>query len=163
MERHFLSFSGSRERSQSSLMPSPGRAISEETALSCTPTEKKQPFSALSKTSEFSSVAMRSLSYFLSLCVSLTHTHTVACREHGLGSGEVDCSCPRGVLRMKSGVMAVSTIRLMSMVYDPSGRPCTHPNTHIHTHQDGEILLHSLSTSNTFPETSQMCSHMPVY
>ncbi len=153
-------------------MPSPDRAISEETALSCTPTEKKKKASLCPQQDLSSSPLWPcSLSFALlcSLCLCLppTHTHshthkhtltiTVACEEHGLGSGEVDCSPPQGFLRMKSGVMAVSTIRLMLMVYDPSGCPCTHPDTHTYTltHHDEEILSQGLSTSNIFPETSQ--------
>lgn len=143
-ERNFLPFSGSRERSQSYLMPSPDRAISEETALSSAPTEKKKASLCPQQDLLSSPLWPCSLSFSLLFCLSVpptrTHKHTnrhtitVACKEHGLGSGEVDCSPPQGFLRMKSGVMAVSTIRLMLMVYDPSGCPCTHPDTHTRTH-----------------------------
>lgn len=136
--------------------------------------KKKKPLSALSKTSRVL-LCGRAPSLFSSAFFSLSlppthprtqthkHTntgaHTVACEEHGLGSGEVDCSIPQGFLRMKSGVMAVSTIRLMSMVYDPSG--C--PPRHTHTHQDEEILCTLLEHKQYFPGDIPMCSRAEVY
>lgn len=132
-------------------MPSTDRTISEENAPSRTVTGEKSPMLPSARPLELSSAA--SLCFFLYLfhITLLTHQHTrrVACKDPGLGSGEVDCSPPRGFLRMKFGVMAVSTISLMLIVYD-LGRAGTQKHT------DEEISPRSLRASNIFfPEMPQ--------
>lgn len=155
-ERHFLRFSGRRQRSRSYLMSSPNRAISEETAQSSTRKKKINLLSALSKTSW---VLLCGHVIALSFCLWHTHTHTQSCAEHGLGSGDVDCPPPQGFRGMKFGVMAVSTIRVMLMVYDPQWLSTQTPKR---THTDTprwKILLH-----NTYVFTDMlMCSHMQLY
>ena len=84
-KRHSLLFSGSRERSPSPLMPSPSRAISEETALSCTLIGKKK--TSLCPQQDLSSSPLWPCSLLFSflplplplppsLSLSLSHTHT---------------------------------------------------------------------------------------